>query len=74
MSDPTTNTLLRLHDVMARTAFSKSQIYKLAASTDPRIRFPSPVKIGRASRWPAQTVQAWIDRQGSNAAPDQLPN
>jgi len=50
-------TLLRLPDVMARTALSRSAIYDLMADG----RFPKPVKIGgRLNAWPESEVGDWI--------------
>jgi prophage regulatory protein len=50
--------LLRLTDVMARTALSRSGIYDLMAHK----RFPNPVKIGggRINAWPDKEIDAWI--------------
>lgn len=50
--------LLRLTDVMARTALSRSGIYDLMASK----RFPNPVKIGggRINAWPDKEIDNWI--------------
>jgi len=48
--------LLRLPQVQARTALSRSEIYRrIAAGT-----FPAPVKLGeRASAWPEHEIAAW---------------
>ncbi|WP_448658293.1 helix-turn-helix transcriptional regulator [Sphingomonas sp. CJ99] len=49
--------LLRLPDVMGRTALSRSALYNLMAEGD----FPKPVKIGgRINAWPVQDIDAWI--------------
>jgi prophage regulatory protein len=50
--------LIRLTDVMARTALSRSGIYDLMA----RKRFPNPVKIGggRINAWPESEIDDWI--------------
>ena len=50
-------TFERLPAVMARTALSRSEIYRrVAAGT-----FPRPAKLGvRASAWPVADVDAWI--------------
>lgn len=50
--------LLRLPQVKARTALSRSEIYRrIAAGT-----FPAPVKLGeRASAWPEHEVSAWCE-------------
>lgn len=51
-------TLIRLTDVMARTALSRSGIYDLMAQK----RFPNPVKIGggRINAWPESEIDDWI--------------
>ncbi len=49
--------LLRLKEVMARTALSRSSIYALAARGD----FPPPLKLTpRASGWLESAIDAWI--------------
>lgn len=51
-------TLIRLTEVMARTALSRSGIYDLMAQK----RFPNPVKIGggRINAWPESEIDDWI--------------
>ncbi|TKD52064.1 helix-turn-helix transcriptional regulator [Sphingomonas baiyangensis] len=50
--------LLRLPDVMARTALSRSAVYDLMAAG----QFPRPVKIGgRLNAWPNAEIDAWIE-------------
>lgn len=50
--------LLRLPDVMARTALSRSAVYDLMAAG----HFPRPVKIGgRLNAWPVTEIDAWIE-------------
>lgn len=50
-------TLLRLPDVMARTALSRSALYAEMAKGN----FPKPVKIGgRINAWPDNEVAEWI--------------
>jgi len=50
--------LIRLTEVMARTALSRSGIYDLMAHN----RFPKPVKIGdgRINAWLDSEVSDWI--------------
>lgn len=50
--------LIRLTDVMARTALSRSGIYDLMAQK----RFPNPAKIGggRINAWPESEIDDWI--------------
>ncbi len=48
----------RMKDVIRITALSRPTLYRRIAAG----RFPAPVKLGgRASGWPAQALQAWID-------------
>lgn len=54
---PMPRQILRLPDVMRRTGMRKSFIYREAAAR----RFPPAIKIGRASGWDANAVDAWID-------------
>jgi prophage regulatory protein len=50
-------TLLRLPDVMARTALSRSALYALMSQGT----FPKPVKIGgRINAWPDAEIGEWI--------------
>ena len=50
-------TLLRRDQVEARTALSRSSIYRLM-----RIgKFPEPLRIGeRGVRWPESEITAWL--------------
>jgi prophage regulatory protein len=51
-------TLMRLPDVMARTALSRSALYALMSEGN----FPKPVKIGgRINAWPDVEIAAWIE-------------
>jgi predicted DNA-binding transcriptional regulator AlpA len=48
----------RLRDVIRISALSRSTIYRRIAEG----RFPRPVSLGgRASGWPRENLQAWID-------------
>ncbi len=48
---------LRISDVIARTALSRSHIYNLIG----RNEFPAPRKLGaRCSRWIESEVDAWM--------------
>lgn len=53
--------LLRLPDVIERTALSRSKIYELLEKRD----FPRPVKLsgGRINAWPDNEVEAWISER-----------
>lgn len=64
---PPHHQIIRLPEVMARTAMSRSWIYQEAAAG----RFPRPVKIGRASGWDASAVDVWIaDRLSTSVQPE----
>ena len=50
--------LIRLPDVMARTALSRTAIYDLMAKQ----RFPRPVKLGgNLNAWPIAEIDGWIE-------------
>jgi len=49
--------MLRLPDVLKRTALSRSQIYRLIEQDD----FPKQVRLGeRAARWVEEEVDGWL--------------
>ncbi|WP_311270867.1 AlpA family phage regulatory protein [Sphingobium sp. WCS2017Hpa-17] len=53
----TTDRLLKISDVMERTALSRSHIYTLVG----RGQFPAPRKLGpKCSRWVESHVDAWV--------------
>lgn len=52
--------LLRIADVMARTALSRSYIYALIG----RGEFPAQRSLGyKCSRWDAEEVDAWVKQR-----------
>ena len=52
--------LLRLPDVMARTALSRSALYAAMANG----QFPKPVKISaRVNAWPEADLNDWIAKR-----------
>lgn len=54
---PSEHAILRLPQVLATVAVSRSTLYDLIK----RGRFPAPVKLGlRASGWPADEVAGWV--------------
>lgn len=55
--------LLRLADVMDRVGLSFATIYRKIRAGD----FPAPIHIGRASRWSAREIEAWIEAQRSDS-------
>ena len=48
--------LIRLPEVLDRTALKKTSVYKLITEGD----FPPPVKVGSMSAWVEQEVIDWI--------------
>ena len=60
--NPTPSTperLIKLPEVLARVALSKSSVYEMLGRTPPA--FPRPLKLSRrAVCWPASTIDAWI--------------
>jgi prophage regulatory protein len=57
--------LLNITDTREAVVLSKSKIYALMAAGG----FPRPLKIGKASRWLASEVSAWIQSQAENRSP-----
>lgn len=51
--------LLKIAEVKEITGFGHAYLYELIALN----QFVRPVKIGRASRWPSDEVQNWIDQR-----------
>ena len=50
--------LLRVHEVMARTGLSRSELYRREALS----QFPRRVSLGaRSVGWPSDEVQDWIE-------------
>ena len=66
--------LLTRQDVEARTALSRSAIYRKMRDSS----FPEPLQIGaRAVRWPESEIEAWIAGRPratgeSGAAPNEV--
>ena len=46
------------------TSLGRSRIYQLIA--DPILRFPSPIKIGKSSRWLKAEVDSWLEKQADS--------
>ena len=53
--------LIRLPEVLERTAMKKTSVYKLITEGD----FPPPVKIGGISAWVDQEITDWISGRAS---------
>ena len=49
--------LLTLHDLVDRTGLSRATLYREISAG----QFPAPLKVGRASRWSAAEVAAFIE-------------
>jgi prophage regulatory protein len=52
---------ITLHDVVQIVGFKKSTIYKMIRKGF----FPSPVKIGRSSRWKMSEIRQWMENVSS---------
>lgn len=51
--------LIKLPEVLARVALSKSSVYEMLGRTPPA--FPRPLKLSRrAVCWPSSVIDAWI--------------
>ncbi|WP_197705102.1 helix-turn-helix transcriptional regulator [Sphingobium cloacae] len=61
-------TLLRLPDVMAATALARPTLYRDMK----RGLFPRPVKLGRASAWPSDAVNAVIAARIAGKSDDEI--
>lgn len=72
MSEPTTDknepgaaslaageSLVALKTVKAITQLSHTSIYKLMRVAESR--FPSPIKIGKSTRWSRREIDEWIE-------------
>lgn len=46
------------------TSLGRSRIYQLIA--DPVLKFPSPIKIGKSSRWLKTEVDSWLAKQADS--------
>jgi len=57
--------LIALPDVIQRLRTSKSTVY----ATIRRGKFPKPIRHGRASRWLASDIDAYIARLAATRAP-----
>lgn len=55
---------IRLQAVLKRVGIGRSKLYEMIKDKT----FPAPVKIGRASVWPASRVTAWMHKQLDTAA------
>lgn len=57
--------LITLREVRNITSLGASTIYAAIAAR----RFPSPYKLGRASRWSRNAVFAWIEQHAPASTP-----
>lgn len=59
---------LRPKDLADRLGVTRRYLYDLLKHPDPTRRLPAPIKIGRATFWRIEDVQAWLARQGERSA------
>jgi len=52
---------IRMNDVEGLIGLKNSAIYRLIQ----RGEFPTPIKLGSASRWSLRTVEAWMNERGN---------
>jgi predicted DNA-binding transcriptional regulator AlpA len=57
-NDASATTLVRLPAVLERLSIGRSKLYAMIAAKE----FPAPVKLGRASAWRSDEVDAAIQR------------
>ena len=48
--------LIRLPEILERVGLKKTAVYKLMAEEE----FPRPTKLGTASAWVDEEIEAWI--------------
>ncbi len=56
-----TSRLMRLPEVTSRLGIGKTKLYAMIKAGD----FPRPVKLGKVSAWPCDSVTKWIAVQQS---------
>jgi predicted DNA-binding transcriptional regulator AlpA len=54
--------LITIQEVQALTGLSIRTIQRWAGTREHN--FPSPIKLGRLTRWRSNDVQGWINQQG----------
>jgi predicted DNA-binding transcriptional regulator AlpA len=59
---------LRPKDLADRLGVTRRYLYDLLKHPDPVRRLPAPLKIGRATFWRIEDVQAWLTRQADRNA------
>lgn len=60
--------MVRPKDLADRLGVTRRYLYDLLKHPDPARRLPRPLKIGRATFWRVEDVQAWIERQAAQPA------
>lgn len=53
--------LIRLPEVLERVSLKKTKVYSLIAEDE----FPRPVKLGAASAWVEDEIDAWVAEHAS---------
>lgn len=64
MKDRPLDRLIKIEEVMSQVGMGKTKIYDLIQLED----FPTPVKLGRYSRWSQIEIQHWIEQQKQKRA------
>lgn len=59
---------MRPQDFADRLGVTRRYLYDLMKHPDATRRLPAPFKIGRATFWRTEAVQAWLDRQAERGA------
>jgi len=59
MTAQTIDILIKLPEVCRQAGLGKSAIYELIAAD----AFPTPIKLGRYSRWSQIEIQGWVEMQ-----------
>jgi prophage regulatory protein len=64
-TSPAPDKLLRLRDLVELTALSRATIYRLMNAG----KFPTPIQIGGANRWPAGELAQFIESRKATRGP-----
>jgi predicted DNA-binding transcriptional regulator AlpA len=59
---------LRARDLAERLGVSERHVHRLRKHSDPAVRLPAPLKVGRSTFWRYADIIEWIDRQAENTA------
>lgn len=64
MNNKPLDRLIKIEEVMLQIGMGRTKLYDMIQLEE----FPSPVKLGRYSRWSQIEVQDWIEQQKQNRA------